>query len=577
MEEDSSHHASMDLDLMDLSNFQDDILGGSSLHVETPLTAAPSGNGRSTPSHSANYFDDLMVHQHQQQQRQTMSTGASNQEQRDVMANVMAQKQSLKMQHVPQKQFDEDSITATMLDEDETPLTAGMKQSSGASGGKMQAPQYRSKSGGKKKATLHGMSSSQPHQRSRQGVVQAGEPPLKRQKTESSQNQAGEAQGASASSAAQSLGNSGGLRFIHIANDGSVENLKWVLRLKKVYVIQLPNMGNEYISRLIFDKTHKSVIGINVDDQIVGGITYKPFTDLSYIEIAFVAVDGSFQIRGSGRQLMNQLKRVCQEQKLYKFLTYADNQAVGFFQKCGFSTDILISPAKYKGYIKTYNGVTLMECNIAPGIDYAGLTSRIESQKKNLMERMQYVIREGHSHIVYPPLYYDPTSGTPFTDVTRQKRVYSYHDIPGMEKVRSFKPPQLTQEIGLMTENLRHVLEAVKRDDSSDIFREPVQMDILSDYEDFITKHNSFPIDLKMIEKRLNNGFYRNEKMFIADFCRMFENCRLYNAHNPPFPSYANNCEKVFFQSMGKYKLVDKEVLKKYEKRGKRPKKSKSS
>lgn len=390
------------------------------------------------------------------------------------------------------------------------------------------------------------------------------EPPLKRAKLDTDDH--------------EDLGSYEGLRFLHIRNDGSIENLKWILKLKKVYVIQLPNMGNEYISRLIFDRTHKSVIGLNDKSEIVGGITYKPFPHLGYIEIAFVAVDASFQIRGSGRKLMNQVKKVCQNQKIYKFLTYADNQAVGFFQKCGFSTDILISPLKYKGYIKTYNGVTLMECNIAPGIDYVKLNEVIEKQKQNILNHMEQVAKQEKSPTIYSGLYYDKFGAGVYRDSRKTEKIQSYKDIPGMLTARGFKPPQLKQDLASMTSNFRQVLEAVRKDENAEIFLEPVQKEMLPDYDEFIIhKINSFPIDLQMIENRLNAGFYRNEKIFIADFCRMFENCRQYNRDNPPFPSYANICERIFFTNMVKVKLVDKEYLKKYEKRGKRTKKSKSS
>lgn len=43
-------------------------------------------------------------------------------------------------------------------------------------------------------------------------------------------------------------------------------------------------------------------------------------------------------------------------------LTYADNFAIGYFKKQGFTKDQKMAEYKWKGYIKDYDGGTLMEC-----------------------------------------------------------------------------------------------------------------------------------------------------------------------------------------------------------------------
>lgn len=43
------------------------------------------------------------------------------------------------------------------------------------------------------------------------------------------------------------------------------------------------------------------------------------------------------------------------------FLTYADNYAIGYFKKQGFSKDITLDKTKWVGYIKDYEGGTIMQ------------------------------------------------------------------------------------------------------------------------------------------------------------------------------------------------------------------------
>jgi len=43
------------------------------------------------------------------------------------------------------------------------------------------------------------------------------------------------------------------------------------------------------------------------------------------------------------------------------FLTYADNYAIGYFKKQGFTKDITLDRKAWTGYIKDYEGGTMMQ------------------------------------------------------------------------------------------------------------------------------------------------------------------------------------------------------------------------
>lgn len=49
------------------------------------------------------------------------------------------------------------------------------------------------------------------------------------------------------------------------------------MALKNIFSKQLPNMPKEYITRLVFDRRHRSIAVVKKDGQVVGGITYRPF------------------------------------------------------------------------------------------------------------------------------------------------------------------------------------------------------------------------------------------------------------------------------------------------------------
>ena len=79
------------------------------------------------------------------------------------------------------------------------------------------------------------------------------------------------------------------------------------------------------------------------------------------------------------------------------FLTFADEFAVGYFKKQGFSKDLKLPKAVYGGYIKDYEGATLMGCELNPRIVYIEFTAVVRKQKeilKKLVERKQEQIRQ---------------------------------------------------------------------------------------------------------------------------------------------------------------------------------------
>ena len=79
---------------------------------------------------------------------------------------------------------------------------------------------------------------------------------------------------------------------------------------------------------------------------------------------------------------MNKLKDHCKKDGYKYFLTYADNNAIGYFKKQGFHKNLKMPIEQWKDYIKDYDGGTLMEAEIDPKIDYSNLSEILKQQKK---------------------------------------------------------------------------------------------------------------------------------------------------------------------------------------------------
>jgi histone acetyltransferase len=87
------------------------------------------------------------------------------------------------------------------------------------------------------------------------------------------------------------------------------------------------------------------------------------------------------------------------------FLTYADNYAIGYFKKQGFTKEITLDKAIWMGYIKDYEGGTLMQCSMLPKVRYLDAGRMLALQKAVILRRIKQLT---HSHVVHPPLNVEP-------------------------------------------------------------------------------------------------------------------------------------------------------------------------
>ncbi|OXB70158.1 UNVERIFIED_CONTAM: hypothetical protein H355_006384 [Colinus virginianus] len=376
--------------------------------------------------------------------------------------------------------------------------------------------------------------------------------------------------------------------------------LMWLVGLQNVFSHQLPRMPKEYITRLVFDpwvlggagaawgsppphcwfgcRKHKTLALIK-DGRVIGGICFRMFPTQGFTEIVFCAVTSNEQVKGYGTHLMNHLKEYHIKHNILYFLTYADEYAIGYFKKQGFSKDIKVPKSRYLGYIKDYEGATLMECELNPRIPYTELSHIIKKQKeiiKKLIERKQAQIRK-----VYPGL-------TCFKEGVRQIPIES---VPGIRELCAAQgvgvvgliqtplwgaepsgdaDPFLPGETGWkplgkekgkelkdpdqLYNTLKNLLAQIKTHPSAWPFMEPVKKSEAPDYYEIIR----FPIDLKTMTERLKNRYYVTKKLFIADLQRIITNCREYNPPDSDYCKCANTLEKFFYFKLKEGGLIDK-------------------
>ncbi|XP_047308671.1 histone acetyltransferase GCN5 [Impatiens glandulifera] len=336
----------------------------------------------------------------------------------------------------------------------------------------------------------------------------------------------------------------GTLKFVFVSNDRIDEHMIWLIGLKNIFARQLPNMPKEYIVRLVMDRNHKSVMVIR-EDMVMGGITYRPYISQKFGEIAFCAITADEQVKGYGTRLMNHLKQHAREvDGLTHFLTYADNNAVGYFSKQGFTKEIYLEKDRWHGYIKDYDGGILMECKIDPKLHYTELSLMVRRQRQAIDETIKEFSKR---HIIYDG----------FDFQKKKPGTFKVEDIPGLmdagwtpdqwghSRFKTVATPsaEIFSSQKSLTALLRILVKILYEHVDSWPFKEAVDKREVPDYYEIIKD----PIDLKTMSKRVESEvYYVTLDMFVADVRRMFTNARTYNSPDTIYYKCSTRLEAHF-------------------------------
>ncbi|CAM9965370.1 unnamed protein product, partial [Discosporangium mesarthrocarpum] len=257
----------------------------------------------------------------------------------------------------------------------------------------------------------------------------------------------------------------GGIHVDVIYNDGDPVRMETLIGLKEIFHTQLPKMPKEYIVRLVFDRKHKTLV-MSRDGVPIGGITYRPFYEQGFAEIAFCAVRANEQVKGFGSRLMCELKEYLKVEGLSHFQTYADNFAIGYFSKQGFSRHIGMAKDRWVGYVKDYSGGTHMECYVHPTVPYMEQKKMLKLQRDFLMGR---ILERSTSSKVYKGLNFENGA-----KIAPEK-------IPGVleagwspEEVKKQTEHCSAREKALLNKKLVGIWRDVDKNENAWPFREPV-------------------------------------------------------------------------------------------------------
>lgn len=259
------------------------------------------------------------------------------------------------------------------------------------------------------------------------------------------------------------------------------------------------------------------------------------------------------QVAGFGTRLMNWTKHYARAQDACEyFLTYADNAAVGYFSKQGFTKALSMPRERWHGFIKDYDGGTLMECYIHPTLTFTQLPEAVAAQRAALEAEVR---RHSTGHVVLPGMERwkgQPAGGVPPLELG---------DIPGVrdagwsEASAAAAAPRYQVAVGSqLLAPSREALAALFREllakleaekDLIWAFLTPVDPADAPDYYDVIPD----PISLQDIRARLDTGnYYVTLELFEADVQRIFANARRYNAPDTPFAKSAARLSAMFTQ-----------------------------
>ncbi|OAQ57898.1 histone acetyltransferase GCN5 [Pochonia chlamydosporia 170] len=296
-------------------------------------------------------------------------------------------------------------------------------------------------------------------------------------------------------------------------------------------------MPKPYVARLVYDRTHLSIALVKPPLDVVGGITYRPFSRRRFAEIAFCAISSDRQVKGYGAHLMSHLKDYVRASgDVMHFLTCADNSAIGYFKKQGFTKEITLEKNMWMGYIKDYNGATLMQCSMLPRIRYLEMGRMLSKQKECVQAKIRAFSK---SHIIHPPPreWSDGIKEINPLDIPAIRASGWSPDKDEMTR-RPRHAPIYSQLLRLLNDMANH--------NSAWPFLVPVDRDEVTDYYDIILE----PMDLSTMETRLEVDQYVTLEDFIRDATLVFDNCRKYNDESTQYVKLADNLERYMWRQI---------------------------
>ena len=180
------------------------------------------------------------------------------------------------------------------------------------------------------------------------------------------------------------------LQYKILHNDHTDMSLIYLNAAKNLICQCLTNMPAHYITHVVFNEKHITFTAfIKNSPKVASCVTFRIFDKTKLCELVFCVVKSDIQVSGIGTNLMEHFKQYLQVLGVRNVLVYADNSAIGFFEKQGFSQKIGVQQKYYKGIIKHYDGATLMHLEVDPYYDYVHHQDFTESMQKIIAANLE--------------------------------------------------------------------------------------------------------------------------------------------------------------------------------------------
>jgi histone acetyltransferase len=320
-----------------------------------------------------------------------------------------------------------------------------------------------------------------------------------------------------------------------LVNDGSYRSFLKIISLRKVFTNQLPNMPIDYVNKLMFDKKHNLVSIERVNNskiKIIGGCCYRYFKKKEIIELVFLAISTSEQGKGLGKELMLRIREIARKLGAKSVIACADNNAITYFKKQGFSKRISIPYSLWIGYIKDYEEISVMETIIDDDKEIISKSflqlNILKSMDKNIKNLNQLdkilnnfrIISDKKKNCLFSKLKIVEKN------LNTTVRICEYQNIFSFEKT------------------ITKILDKLKISPITKPFSEPVDIKLTGAIDYFkITPH---PMDIRTIEEKFRSKiFYLNPKVFKDNFFLMIKNCQWYNGNFHSISFYSSEVEKI--------------------------------
>eukprot|EP00768_Dysnectes_brevis_P008035 gnl/Dysnectes_brevis/7059_a11492_326.p1 GENE.gnl/Dysnectes_brevis/7059_a11492_326~~gnl/Dysnectes_brevis/7059_a11492_326.p1 ORF type:complete len:418 (+),score=71.79 gnl/Dysnectes_brevis/7059_a11492_326:29-1282(+) len=129
----------------------------------------------------------------------------------------------------------------------------------------------------------------------------------------------------------------------------------------------LPRITSEHIKKYLFEPRNRNFLLFS-DSTLIGACCCRYHFQI--LEISFLAIHTSYRREGYGATIVKAVLASAEEARLPHVLLYGSTEALPFFHKLGFTTDIKVAKSMYKQKVDIYDHSTLLYRSVPlPGLE----------------------------------------------------------------------------------------------------------------------------------------------------------------------------------------------------------------